>query len=137
MIFSPSVDTDLEQIKEWIDKDPYHKDQPADWWLTGNGYLSCALQDSIGPVFYLRFDQESDLLRMSTQFAPFEEVSKIRVAKAILKTFPKFIEAMRPKFKGIVFESVSPTLIGFMAKLGFTHSGEGNDYTLMFSHMEN
>jgi hypothetical protein len=129
--FSPSIDSDLDQLKEWIDKDPYHKDQPADWWLTGNGYLSCALQDDKGPVFYLRFDQEGDLLRMSTQFAPESEVSRIRVAKAILKTFPKFIESMRPKFKGIVFESISPELIGFMSKLGFNKTN-GDDYVLLF-----
>ena len=131
MNFSPAVDSDLEQLKEWIDKDPWHKDQPADWWLTGNGYLSCVLQDQTGPVFYLRFDQEDELLRMSTQFAPEEEVSKMRVAKAILKTFPKFIEAMRPKFKGIIFESTNPTLIGFMAKLGF-EKVEGRNYVLVF-----
>ena len=71
---------------------------------------------------------------MSTQFAPLEEVSKMRVAKAILKTFPNFIEAIRPKFKGIIFSSVSPLLIGFMSKLGFNKT-DGDDYVLMFEEV--
>ena len=131
MNFSPTDGNDLEQLQEWILKDPYHKDHPADWWLTGNGWLSCCLQDTTGPVFYLRFDREGEILRISTQFAPIEEVSRIRVAKAILKTFPKFIEAMRIKFKGIVFESTSPELTGFMEKIGFKKF-EGNDYIMKF-----
>ncbi len=125
--------SDLEQIKEWVEKDPFHKNQnqPA-WWLTGQGLLSFCVQDSKGPVVYVRLDKQDDMLRLNCQFAPEEEVSKLRVMKALIWTFPQMVHVIKQnKLKGFVYKSVNQPLIDFMQlKFSFTPTGNDNDYWL-------
>lgn len=82
---------------------------------------------------YMRLDQEADLMRFHTQFAPENEVSKKRVVDTILAGLPAIQgEAMKRNLKGLVFESTSKSLIAFMAKLGFKALENTNDYVLKF-----
>lgn len=126
----------LPQIQEWIDADPYHKDDPrctAEGLLTGQGKLTFCLADDEGPLCFVRLDAEGEMLRLSTQFAPESEVSKKRLITGLLSTgIPAIIKFGQDEgFKGIVFESTSDSLIGFMDKQGFKHVS-GIDYALAF-----
>ena len=138
MRLTPTTAADLEQILGWIAADPYHKDDPrctAEGLLSGagNGVLTFCLQDSEGPLCYVRLDVEGEVLRLSTQFGPEEQVSKRRLVTGLLDAGIPAIKifAKGKKYKGIVFESVSPSLIAFMDKQGFKAAG-GNDYMLTF-----
>jgi len=130
----PSVEQDIERLSRWIKADPYHKDcLNPQWWLTGNGILCFCLQDDIGPVAYVRLDAEDleGLIRLHTQFAPRDEVLKLRLIKAMLKCVPIVQEFCKQRGgNGIVFQSVNPLLIDFMKrKFGFQPAGD-DDYIL-------
>jgi hypothetical protein len=132
----PIIDTDLERIRDWVQADPFHKDDPknqAEFLLTGNGLLTFCLVDDVGPLCYVKLDAEGDLVRLATQFGPESEVSKRRLIVGMLKMgIPAVINFAKSKgYKGIVFESISPTLISFMSKQGFK-AADGNDYALAF-----
>ena len=135
--FTDAQEADKPQIAEWIALDPSHANQyEADYWLTGNGgFLACCIDDESGPVMYVRFDKEEEgMLRLRTQFAPVEQVSKERTAKAILEAIPGFIKGVQKPYgiKGIVFETENPQLAQFMGKnFGFKPVGN-NDYALVF-----
>jgi len=128
--------TDLPQIAEWIQSDPWHRDDPRhtpEFLLTGYGMISFCLTDDKGPLCFVRLDEEGKLLRLATQFGPESEVSKRRLVAGLLgEGIPYIIAFARENnYKGIVFESTSPTLIAFMDKLGFKSVG-GVDYQLTF-----
>jgi hypothetical protein len=137
MKFTNTLESDIEQLTEWIAVDPYHKDflSPR-WWLTGAEYaLTCfCAQDETGPVIYVRLDKENDLLRFHAQFGPESEVSKSRVAKAIIKGIPVLEQyAKAEKLKGLVYKSTSETLIQFLQiSFGFTPTGANDDYFMPF-----
>jgi len=135
--FSPSTNDDLEQLTEWIQYDPYHfhLGQP-EWWLTGaeNSLLAFCLMDERGPLTYVRLDNEGEYVRIHTQFAPDTVVSKRRLVVGMLACMEKLIEIFKlpPSKKGMIFNSVSPTLVAFMCKrLGFKPV-EDDDYQLDF-----
>jgi hypothetical protein len=133
VIFTPSVITDLDQIREWIQSDEDHVNKmSADWWLTGQDCLAAfCVGDDTGPTMYIRLDAEGELARIHIQFGPESEVSKVRTAKSLLKIFPCITTLMANSgFKGIVFESKSVKLIKFFDRLGFKHLKD-NDYLLM------
>lgn len=139
--FESSTVEDQPKIAEWMQVDPYHcsgytQDMPA-WWLTGQEcLLSGRLRDEEGIVLYFRFDVENIYARMHTQFAPESQVSKKRVALAIIQGIVAIIPTLKEKgAKGIVYESTSPSLIDFMGKKGFIpRPGKENmdDYVLKF-----
>lgn len=135
MKISPTTESDIPQIREWIDADPDHylDNSDAEWLLTGRGELAFCVTDEEGPLFFVRLDAEGEMLRLATQFAPESEVSKRRLVPALLSTgIPAIIKfAKIRKYKGIVFESTSESLINFMSKQGFKPSG-GDDYALTF-----
>lgn len=136
MKFSPSTLDDIEQLTEWIAHDPYHfhLGQP-EWWLSGTegSLLSFCLSDNRGPITYVRLDAEGEYVRIHTQFAPEIEVSKRRVVVGVIWAVRCLIELYKSEGKkGLVFNSVSPSLIGFMDKhLGFKSVGS-DDYRLDF-----
>ena len=137
MKLSPTTQDDLEQIQEWIDADPYHKDDPtwkAEGLLTGRGVLAFCLSDEISPLCFVRLDAEGGMLRLATQFGPEPEVSKSRLVKGLLATgIPAIIEFGKAKgYKGIVFESTSESLINFMKMQGFFKAAGEHDYALTF-----
>lgn len=132
--FSASTLDDVEQIKEWAQVDPYHFHQgEPEWWLTGNGgLLAFCLQDELGPLAYVRLDTEGDLTRLHTQFAPETVVSKKRLVVGMLAAIPTTIPYLKKQgSRGIIFNSVSSSLIGFMSKIGF-FPVSGDDYALSF-----
>lgn len=132
--FVPTAFGDVEQLTKWIEHDPYHKDcLNPEWWLTGNGLLSFRVDDQNGAVMYIRTEPDDGLLRIHTQFAPEQEVSKLRVVKAIVKGLPKLEQLARQNdLIGFVYRSVSPLLIEFMTKkFGFTAVGS-DDYRMLF-----
>jgi hypothetical protein len=134
MKFTESTENDIEQLTEWIQNDPYHRDclDPY-WWLTGQGLLSFCIQDSNGPTMYVRLDKDGELLRLHTQFAPESEVSKLRVIKSILRSLPKIeLIARAYNLKGFIFKSTSLSLINFMKnKFGFIPVNS-EDYQMLF-----
>ncbi len=134
MKLSPTTLEDIPMINEWIDADPYHNTDPFNSganMVTGKGLLSFCVQDDIGPVFFMRYDPEGDLIRISAQFGPEEVVSKRRVVVGLKKTFLPSAKTFAKErgFKGLIFESTSPGLIAFMDRLGFKPA-ENDDYVL-------
>jgi hypothetical protein len=140
--FESSTIEDQSRIAEWMQADPYHcsgysHDMPG-WWITGQECLLAGrLRDEQGIVLYFRFDIEDGFARMHTQFAPEEQVNKKRVALAIIQGIVFIVPFLREKgAKGIVYESISPSLIEFMGKKGFIPRPGGkeflDDYVLMF-----
>jgi hypothetical protein len=136
--FLVTSNDDLSLLKEWIAADEWHSDptlpcQNPAYWLTGvNGsYLASRLVDELGTVLFFKFDVETtDCLRLHTQFGPVSDVSERRVAKAILEGLQRFsIHASADGFTSIVTESISPRLVSFLKKMGFTDAGK-NDYRL-------
>ena len=139
---TPTTQEDIEQIKEWISLDPFHKDdlsfKEPEKLLTGRGLLSFCLSDDFGPLCFVRLDAEGEMVRFMTQFGPEEEVSKKRLIVGLLSTgIPALIAFAKGKgYKGLVFESINESLINFMAKQGFK-SSVGNDYVLTFEENVN
>ena len=135
---SESTQQDIEQLTEWIQSDPYHKDclNPT-WWLTGNGALSYCLMDSKGPTMYVRTDIEGWKLRLHCQFAPESEVDKSRVIKSIIWALPRMEKFARDnQLSGLIYQSTSPSLISFMQmKFGFVPT-ENNDHIMVFREEE-
>lgn len=139
MKLTPSTEQDIEILKRWSEQDidlTHCRIDPA-WWLTGaeGSLLSFCLQDEDGPVAYVRLDKKrpDGLIRLHTQFAPREEVAKLRLAKGMLKCVPVVQDFCKQQGgSGIIFQSSSPLLIDFMKrKFGFQSAGS-NDYVLLF-----
>jgi hypothetical protein len=134
MKFIPSTSGDIEQLSEWIQNDPYHKDSldPL-WWLTGQGFLSFCIQDDKGPTMYARLDEEDGLMRLHCQFGPESEVSKKRVIQTFLWALPKLqIKAQENGMIGFIYKSTSPLLIQYMERqFGFQAIGN-DDHKLLF-----
>lgn len=132
-----TLQSDLGQLADWVHQDPFHCDDEAwknvEGMLTGNGLLSFCLRDSIGPVIFMRFDKEGELMRIAAQFGPEEEVSKRRTAVALIKTGIPLMKLCAKKngLKGLVFKSTSETLIAFMCKKGFKAVGN-DDFVMAF-----
>ena len=131
--FDESIGDDLPQLKEWIAIDPYHFHQGSpEWWLTGNGLLAFTLLDERGPLCYVRLDEEGEYIRIHTQFAPEAVVSKRRLLVGMNQCMTKLIELYQSTHSGMVFNSISPSLISFMMKrFGFVLDKD-DDYVLQF-----
>lgn len=119
--FIPSVKEDIAQIKEWIDSDPWHVEQKnAFWWLTGSeGFFSCCIQDEIGPVVYVKVEEETDQFRLHCQFGPRSEVSRERLILVLNESLPAILLILFNAGKNVVFSSSNPSLIKFMLSKGF------------------
>lgn len=133
MRFRATDDLDYRTLERWIKADEYHPDHDASWWYPKAGcILACCFEDNSGEVLFIRVDLENDLFRFHMQFAPESEVSKIRVAKALLTIYPLLIdEAKRYKMNGIIFKSTSDLLIHFLTKQQFGFKDCGNDDFLL------
>lgn len=134
--FETSLPSDLSQLSEWIAADPYHFHQgQPEWWLTGmeGSLLAFLLMDERGPLTFVRLDKEGEHVRIHTQFAPRAEVSQRRLVAGMIQCLDALImRATVEGFKGMIFNSVSPSLIAFMCKrFGFESVGN-DDYRLDF-----
>lgn len=134
--FTPSTLDDVEQLTEWIAHDPYHFHQgQPEWWLSEaqGSLLAFCLTDAQGPLTYVRLDAEGEYVRIHTQFAPESVVSKRRLVVGMIYAVKCLIQLYKNNgAKGLVFNSVNPSLVGFMGKhLGFNPVGD-DDYRLDF-----
>lgn len=81
---------------------------------------------------YLRLDKEAEFVRMHIQFAPENEVNRVRVARVLFDGIPRMISTLEAwAYQGIIFESQSPSLVAFMDRMKFVHKS-GDDYVLTF-----
>ncbi len=135
---------DLDEIRAWLATDSWHNtnlNNKAEFMLSANGgLLSFCVKDDQGSVFYIRLDKDfrgSDLVRVTAQFAPVDVVSKRRVVIGLKKAFlPVSIKFAKDKgYKGLIFESVNPSLIAFMDRLDF-EPAENDDYALRFKEQQ-
>lgn len=126
--FRQTTGMDIPQLAEWILADEDHRGKmTADWWLKGD-ILNCGVEDGHGVVMYMRFDKDDDRSRVHIQFALEIVVSKMRVAAAFLEGLPRMATTLSQMgFGPMIFESVSPPLIAFMGRMGFTHE-KGNEF---------
>lgn len=136
MRFDASTKENVPEIEEWTAHDPYHFHQgQPEWWLTNaaGSLLAFRLMDAQGPLAYVRLDAEGGYARIHTQFAPETVVSKRRLVVGMRGCLEKLIEFNKTMdAKGMVFNSVSPSLIAFMEKyFKFKPVGQ-NDYRLDF-----
>jgi hypothetical protein len=138
MQVKPTYIEDVEQIRAWseIDIDESHRKTNPEFWLTAapGSYFAGAIDDSDGRILYFRFDREDEsTLRMHTQFAPENLVSRRRVAEAISAVLPNYSRMVQADgITGIVFETKFPELVAFMSKIGFQKAG-GDDFILNFA----
>jgi hypothetical protein len=134
--FSSSTADDLDQLGEWIANDPYHFHLGhPEWWLTGaeNSLLAFCLMDSKGPLTFVRLDNEGEYVRIHTQFAPKDIVSTRRLIVGMIACMDQLILLCKMwAAKGMIFNSVSPTLIAFMDKKFKFKSVGNDDYRLEF-----
>lgn len=139
--FSASTIEDVPQLKEWIAHDPYHFHQgQSEWWLTGmeGSLLAFLLTDERGPLTFVRLDREGEHVRIHTQFAPRAEVSQRRLVAGMIQCLDALVmRATVEGFKGMIFNSINPSLISFMGKrFGFKRLDKTDDYVLRFEQGE-
>lgn len=131
-----SVD-DLQIIGKWIQADPWHQDVERckpEFLLSGaGGVLAFCLYDDKGPIAFVRLDVDDKRIRLATQFAPESEVSKRRLLLGMTRLgIPIVLKFAKDRgYEGVVFESVSPSLISFMARYDFKLD-KGDDYMVKF-----
>lgn len=125
MTIRPLKQSDKPLLQFWIEADPYHKDTTTADFFFDKSAGSFVFSDEQGPVLFVKFVKDlrdgKKELRLHTQFW---NTQKLRNAKMLLKAFPIVEQwAKKADLGAIVFESVSPTLIGFMTRTqNFTRS---------------
>jgi hypothetical protein len=138
--FSPTLIDDRLQLLEWIQAESTHRDlvdlgDPF-WWFTGQDCLVAGcIEDEHGPVLYFRLDRDGEFVRICVQFAPEDQVSKIRVIKTLSKAMIAWTFLAKEKgAEGLVFDSINPSLVKFMKrKFNFVDRADAiNDYVLWF-----
>lgn len=133
MEFTPSTPNDIEQLSEWIQVDPYHRDcLNPHWWLTGNGLLSFCVSDEHGPLAFIRLDKEDDRVRLHTQFGPREVVSRERLIDGMFKAIPIIIGFAKKHGSAIIYNSTNSSLIRFMNRNFQFVPAQNDDYVLVF-----
>jgi hypothetical protein len=113
MHFAPVTVADAQTIRTWIAADPYHAGQHEAFYLEGS-VAATKLEDEQGTILYLKMDQEKDATRLHVQFAPVEVVSRLRVAKALVRSIPVVCKELG----ALVTESHSPALVKFLERMG-------------------
>jgi len=133
--FIPSVEQDVDQIREWSAADTWHHDQQQpEWWLTGTDcHIAFCAQDDKGPVVYVKVEKEEDWYRLHCQFGPRSEVSRKRLLEAMNIGLPVLFKLLKQDGgTGVVFESSSRSLVAFMAVHGFKPREKAGDFELKF-----
>lgn len=132
-VFEDTVTT-IRRLAEWMKTDPFHQEQEVDPWYRKDGtfLVACWVYDDVGPVMFLRADAEGEYVRLHIQFGPVEQISRLRQARAIMKGWPSFVDTVTvPGVKGIIFNSINPSLVTFMKGMGFEDSKDANEYLLV------
>lgn len=119
---------ELPIMAEAMAKDPQHAGQTPMAWVSDPLTENYVWDDAPGdnedgkPIFFWR---QSKVLRIDIQFVP--ELNGMATGKALVKGLIWLEErAKAAGFREIVFDSVYPSLIAFMGKLGFEPMGKDN-----------
>jgi hypothetical protein len=123
--FLPVTVADACTIRAWIAADPYHAGQHEAFYLEGS-VAATKLEDEQGTVLFLRMDRELNAIRLHVQFAPVEVVSRMRVAKALVRSIPVVCKGLG----ALVTESVSPALVKFLERMNFVRVEGTDDFRL-------
>jgi hypothetical protein len=123
--FLPTTVADAEIIRDWIAADPFHTGQRESFYLEGS-VAATKLEDELGTVLFLKMDKEANATRLHVQFAPAGIVSRLRVAKALVHSIPVVCKELG----ALVTESVSPSLIQFLERMGFVRVDGTDDFRL-------
>lgn len=129
--FRKPEESDRETLLTWIMADPEHHEKGVtpDFFFSPDA-VQMVIGDMYGPGLFVRIDSEPpDSVRLHIQFS----TDQVKSAKSMLRAWPTFAEriAATKIVKRIVFESVTPRLIGFCCRaFGFRRVGESNDYEL-------
>jgi hypothetical protein len=126
---TPTTTDDIPELTAWIAADEYHKGTDPSFWLTGNGLFAGKASDQTGTLAYVRCDDEKFGYRLHTQFSP--QPPKSRVVKAALEFINTVSEMAKQNGKQyLITNSTSPSLIKFLARLGF-QGMDNHDYKLV------
>lgn len=135
-----AIETDRLLVKQWIEADPFHRGQDADFWLEqGPSCDSYLLLDEDGALFFWKgvAKRESQLaetrIEMHIQFPPMPAESSERILlrrrlKAGMLCGLTWLLQMLRKIDvaEVYFESSSESLAAFaMIHLGFTLAPDG------------
>ena len=126
LIYRKIQESDRQLLTDWIAADPDHAGKnTADFWIIPS--TSFAIEDSAGPIMFVRQETQADGdLRVHVQF---DSKARLRTAKALSEALPRVKDSARNAgCKGMIFESVSPSLINFCCKLHDFKSVGHNDY---------
>ena len=128
MKIRPTVSSDLPTIADWILADDYHRGKTAAVFFLNGPAANMTVEDSKGPILFVRAELEPECLILHVQFAPNQ---KLRTSKAIV-FFDKEIKerAVTSNVSEIRFETVHQPLIDFMARLGWGYDGRCAYYDL-------
>jgi predicted deacylase len=123
--FAPVTVADAQTIRTWIAADPHHAGQHEAFYLEGS-VAATKLEDEQGTVLFLRMDKEKEATRLHVQFAPAGIVSRLRVAKALVRSIPVVCKELG----ALVAESQSLALVKFLERMGFVRVDGTDDYRL-------
>jgi hypothetical protein len=128
--FRKPVEADKPIIANWILSDSEHSEKGmTPEFFFQEHTIGMVIGDLSGPGLYIRMDSEPpSSVRLHIQFSD----NEVRSGKTLLKAWPEFrTRVAAAGVKRIVFESVSPRLIGFCKRcFGFTKA-QGDDYELI------
>jgi hypothetical protein len=119
---------------EWIAADPEHsaKGMTPDFFFTDTR-LSLVLGGELGAGLFVRLDpEENGTIRLHIQFSP----DHLTSAKTLLRGWPMFLDRIKAsgKVSRLIFQSVSPMLIGFCKRcFGFSQVPGSDDYELLLT----
>ena len=104
---------DIPMLKEWIANDPPHKHIAPVFFIDHS--VSCyAVEDSMGPVMFVRQERSGESAVIHVQFMPMD---RKRVALALKQGYPLVAaDAKKRGFRYVRFESASPALARFLMK---------------------
>lgn len=114
---------DKLHLQKCFSLDEWHAKEHVENWLAAD---VTTFFDERGALLHMAFAMEGETLRLHAQFDP---LAKMRTARGVPEVL-KIIKCVAGQngYTRLAFWSMSPSLIGFMARLGFIKSGE--DYAL-------
>lgn len=95
--------------------DPDHQAAPEFWLKQGGGVETFVIESAGEPILFVRVE---NIRRLHVNFIPHQ--SALARSKALLFGLKQVMEKSRICCTELIFKSVSPKLIQFMSKLGFT-----------------
>jgi hypothetical protein len=118
VIFRKTEPEDILMLTVWIAADPPHRQIPTSFFTEyREGVATYVIEDTKGPVIFVRQEVEGENTRLHTQFPP---TSRKRIVKALEEAYPLVAaDAKRKGFKTVRFETHSVALARVMFAMGF------------------